>query len=469
MSQFAQIAATASTTKKRPLFGLSRFRIILIGAILIAVLGAKPYAGSWNDGGRLATVEALVDQHTWAIDNSIFVKVPSQDAMKPYGLDLPSDGGTMDKMLIDGHFYSHEPPTASLYLAGIYWLARKFTGLVAAQQPHAFVYLMNLMSTGLAYAIAVVCIWFLALRVGLPESNAFIVTLSFGLATLAPVYSRQVNNQGMALATIAAVLLLIDSKQRRPLLLGFLVGMTYAIDLGFGPIVILGVGLYCCLKWRDVKSLMLFGLGMLPFAALHHWFNYGLGGTIGPAGANPHYFDYPGSAFSAENMTGVFLRGSVWDLIQYAAGLLVGPNGFLLYNLPLWLLPLGVMSAWRMLPERRLELLLAAFLCAGTWALYAIASNTPGVSVSIRWFVPLLVPAFFGLMMILQVRPGLFDQFKVLTQFGAVITAVLFWAGPWRTPDPLVFAALLTLGVVGFAWSLWQRRPTTAMNVPAST
>ena len=45
-------------------------------------------------------------------------------------------------------------------------------------------------------------------------------------------------------------------------------------------------------------------LGMLPFAVLHHWFNYSIGGTIRPAGANPQYFDYPGSAFSAENMTG---------------------------------------------------------------------------------------------------------------------------------------------------------------------
>ena len=38
------------------------------------VLSARPYAGSWNDGSRLAAVESLVDYHTWAIDDSIFVR-----------------------------------------------------------------------------------------------------------------------------------------------------------------------------------------------------------------------------------------------------------------------------------------------------------------------------------------------------------------------------------------------------------
>jgi hypothetical protein len=118
-------------------------------------------------------------------------------------------------------------------------------------------------------------------------------------------------------------------------------------------------------------------------------------------------------------------------------------------------------------PERRAELLFAALICVGTWTLYSIAAKTTGLSASIRWFVPLLAPAFFGLTVILQARPSLFDQFKVLTQFGALLTAVVFWAGPWRNPDPTQFLVLLTLGLAAFAWSLWQRRPA-AVNVPAA-
>ena len=195
------------------MLGIPRFSIILIGAILIAVLGARPYASSWNDGGRLATVEALVDQHTFAIDNSIFVNVPEQPGLDPYGRDVPSTGGTLDKMLINGHFYSHESPVGALYMAGVYWVAQKLTGLTAAQQPHAFVYLMTVASTGLAYVISVICIWFMARRIGLPEDTSFLVTVSFGLATLAPVYSRQVNSQMLALGVVAAIFLLVTSRQ----------------------------------------------------------------------------------------------------------------------------------------------------------------------------------------------------------------------------------------------------------------
>src|SRR5687767_12101081 len=50
---------------------------VLLGASLIALVSARPYAGGWNDGSRLATVESLVDRHTLAIDDSMFVNVAS--------------------------------------------------------------------------------------------------------------------------------------------------------------------------------------------------------------------------------------------------------------------------------------------------------------------------------------------------------------------------------------------------------
>ena len=47
-------------------------------AFLIAALGAKPYAGSWNDASRLAAVESLLDRGTLAIDDSVFCKTPQR-------------------------------------------------------------------------------------------------------------------------------------------------------------------------------------------------------------------------------------------------------------------------------------------------------------------------------------------------------------------------------------------------------
>ncbi|HEX9867029.1 MAG TPA: hypothetical protein VGC99_00290, partial [Candidatus Tectomicrobia bacterium] len=48
--------------------------LALIAAATVAIVSARSYAGGWNDGSRLATVESLVDHRTLAIDRSIFVQ-----------------------------------------------------------------------------------------------------------------------------------------------------------------------------------------------------------------------------------------------------------------------------------------------------------------------------------------------------------------------------------------------------------
>ena len=58
-----------ATTRESGLWGGA----VLAVAVGIAVVSAHPYAGSWNDGSRLASVESLVDRHTWVIDGSVFV------------------------------------------------------------------------------------------------------------------------------------------------------------------------------------------------------------------------------------------------------------------------------------------------------------------------------------------------------------------------------------------------------------
>jgi hypothetical protein len=170
-------------------------------------------------------------------------------------------------------------------------------------------------------------------------------------------------------------------------------------------------------------------------------------------------------------MTGVWAHNSVGDLIQYAAGLLVGPQGFLFYNLPLLLIPLGAVSAWRAFPDRRAELVFAALLAVGSWMVYALGSNNySGLAVSIRWFVPLLVPAYFVLMLEIQARPGLLEQFKLLTKFGLVLSAVLFLLGPYHGAGIWFVARVVaSLALAAFAWSLWRNPKGPALGVLASS
>jgi hypothetical protein len=91
--------------------------LVLAVASIVAIASARSSAGGWNDGSRLATVESLVDRHTFAIDDSIFVQVP-RPADPATALPYPRDDaallqyGTRDKLFIKGHFYSDKSPLA---------------------------------------------------------------------------------------------------------------------------------------------------------------------------------------------------------------------------------------------------------------------------------------------------------------------------------------------------------------------
>ena len=138
--------------------GVSRGVLLLAAAV--AVFSARPYAGGWHDGSRLATVEALVDYRTWAIDESIFVLPQRAGSGLPYPTNQPAllARGTQDKLLIGGHYFSDKSPVPALFMAGAYQVLQWMTGLVAREQPARFCYLLTLFSSGLAYVIAVWCI-----------------------------------------------------------------------------------------------------------------------------------------------------------------------------------------------------------------------------------------------------------------------------------------------------------------------
>ena len=100
---------------------------VLVGVLagLLALVSARDQADAWNDASRLATVEALVDYRTWAIDDSIFA-------------------GTKDKLFIGGRYYSDKSPVPALYLGGVYQVYRWLGGAAAVDDSARFVWLMTL-------------------------------------------------------------------------------------------------------------------------------------------------------------------------------------------------------------------------------------------------------------------------------------------------------------------------------------
>lgn len=456
--------------------------VVLLLAVGIALLGAQPWAGGWNDGSRLATVESLVDRGTFAIDDSIFVQPAFVAAGQPppYPVDQPGllMAGTGDKMRINGHFYSDKSPVPAVLLAGVYRLMQGLTGITARTRPDWFCWLLNALSAGLAYIVAVAAILALAQRLGLEPAWSLTVTASFALATVALPYSRQVNNHILLLA-VAAVLTYCVARLAEGstsswllALLGSLAGLAYAIDLGAGPLLLLCVGglaLWRCPRWQ---SAVLVGLGALPWLLMHHGLNYMVGGSWKPANANPEYFTWPGSTFDPSNMTGFWTHPHLGRFLLYAGDLLVGKNGFLGHNLPLFLAVVGYgWLLWRR-PRELPELVALGGWCLGTWLLYAVTStNHSGQCCSVRWFVPLLAPGYLVLIVLLRDLPACRGDFLLLSAWGLIVGGLTWQKGPWMqrmVPGYwfLLAGALLSWGA--WRWRIGQQGKGT-VSLPAET
>jgi hypothetical protein len=439
---------------------MDRWDVGVIGlALVLAGLGAAGQAGSWYDGSRLATVECLVDYHTWIIDRSLFVDVPpnSSGHTSPYAQTLKD--GTLDKLWINGHFYSDKSPVPALLMASEYALFKTLTGWTAGERTDWFCRVMTMGSSGLAYVLAVWCVFRLGIPLGLALRQRLLLAGSLGLCTMAWAYSRQVNNHilllAVAMAQLVEVAWLACGKKHhtvsRFLRIGFLAGLGYAIDLGAGPVMCALTGLLVSFRCRRPLLLTCLVAAALPWVLLHHDLNYAIGGTWKPANANPEYFQYPDCPFNGQTMTGRWNHSSMGSFSLYALGLLLGHKGFLVHNLPLLLAIPGAAMVLKRRPRELPECLLALAWAAGVWLVYAAAStNASGLCCGVRWFVPLLAPGYFVLALVLRDFPSFQDDFLLLSAWGAVLGTLMAWEGPW-TPTP----RLLFWLVVGLALATW--------------
>ena len=125
------------------------------------------------------------------------------------------EGGTLDKVLVKGRFYSDKPPVPALFMAACYQVLEWTTGLQARLRPDLFVYAMTLISSGLAYVAAVLSIHLLGRRMLPGKSTALAVTISFALGSSALAYARQVNSHEELLAVAAALMVGLHSLPQR--------------------------------------------------------------------------------------------------------------------------------------------------------------------------------------------------------------------------------------------------------------
>jgi hypothetical protein len=444
--------------------------LIGVAAACVAIVSATDHASSWNDGSRLATVECLIDHGTWAIDESVFVKPQTTKSGNPHPYGSQAEEfplGTLDKLNIDGHYYSDKSPVPAVLMAGMYSTWLFCGGPSAAERPDLFCRWMTFSTVGLAYVAAVLCINALASRVGLCLAHRLLVVAAFAFGSLALPYSRSVNNHELLLGVTAALLLALDRASY--VWAGCLAGLAYSIDLGAGPAICVGATGFIIAQevwsrrsrsvsdWRlptqdsgSLPKLVVFFATMTPWLFLHHALNYHIGGTWRPANANPEYFNFPGCPFDATTLSGTWNHSSFIGFLGYTIDLLVGKKGFWGHNLQL-LIALPSLLALLTRPHRRRSMVwLCAVWCIGVWLIYAAGSkNYSGACVSVRWFVPLIAPLMYIVMLTLRARPSLMPVFERLTVCGMVINALAWWSGPWREKMIVGYWPICVIGLVG--------------------
>jgi hypothetical protein len=447
---------------------------IILAASTIALFSARPFAAGWNDGSRLATIEALVDQHTFAIDHSIFVEVPP-DAC-PYGGadEALRRHGTCDKMWIAGHFYSDKPPLPAIASAGIYWIVQRLTGLKARTDGALFCWLMTFINSGLAYVLAVVAINRMTRLIPLPAPAGIGLTTAFALSSLALVYTRALNSHimllGLTAAMLPSMLKLVESAPEqiprlRLLFLGMLGGLSYATECASGAVIVAALGCWIVYRcwvlgtWRRrIGAAGLFALGVLPAVACHHAITYAIAGTLRPPGTVPEFFSWPGCPFDEYSLTGRWHHGTAESFVDYTLDLLFGKKGFLGSNPMLLVFILGLAPLLRRRFPERPELLWGAALWAGIVVLYAATStNFSGLCVSVRWFLPLLAPGFLGLAVLLRERPQYRRDVFVVSGWNLLWSLHCWLFGPWSSPWLFVYW-IVYFGALGYLFVRTVRR-----------
>jgi hypothetical protein len=131
-------------------------------------------------------------------------------------------------------------------------------------------------------------------------------------------------------------------------------------------------------------------------------------------------------------MTGGLKHDSLEKATTYALDMLFGRKGFLSHNLALFL-PM-VMLPWlitKRYPERRIFCAGLAWTL-GTWLLYAATStNLSGACCSVRWLVPLVVPGFLALGLVLRDWPSTHIDALILGIGGMMFGCCMAYCGPW--------------------------------------
>ena len=406
---------------------------VLIGLSILGLLTVLPRVNGWSDASRMATIQSLVDFHSLSIDQSVF-----QD--------------TGDKVFIEGHFYSDKLAVPSL-IGAIFYLPLSLLGFKLGYGWNIAYYLITLVTVKASWLAGLVAFYRTLGFTPLADRKRIWLTLALGVGSLHLTWSATFNNHSLAASWVAIGFYFLMCARHGLRVRRSLFGASLFFALAGGsdvPLlaVVAGFLLYVVADKRLRADVGWYLLPLAPTVLPALLVNYFISGSFMPVQLVTSYFQYPGTPWRAEALTGAGMNKGTF-LAQYAFDCLLGTRGFLLYN-PLLLIAVPLVVR-ELLCRRKYfrEACVAGVVAASIVGYYLLFSNNySGFSYSIRWFVPLLPLLFFFMYPVLDCRlTGVKVLFFALFAAGMVI-AIIGLINPWSfmnlSPYPLV-ANLRTL------------------------
>jgi hypothetical protein len=212
---------------------------------------------------RWATVQALVEQQSFAIDQTQFAKPLHSRKVK-----------------VAEDFYSDQPPVLALLLSGPYWLIRK-CGLNFSNNPDLVEYLLTLLAVTVPVAASAGLLYRMGrlfeLRRPWRMSLALAVVLGSGLVSYATVLNPYAPAAALVLAAAAIFVqvTLVSTPLRSGGYLasaGLFASLAAAIDPAAVVFTILFIAVIIAMRWRwsvRIAGILMYAIGVVPPVLLH--------------------------------------------------------------------------------------------------------------------------------------------------------------------------------------------------------
>ncbi|WP_333467226.1 hypothetical protein [Microcoleus sp. herbarium12] len=350
-------------------------RVFVIYFILLALL-TKTDIQSVADASRIATIKSLVEYQTFTIDRS---QIENSQLF------------TIDKYFFNNHFYSDKPPLPALMGAAVYFLLRNLWGIDLSNNLEFTYYCVTLTTAGILSCIGLVYFHKILIEIfEIEEVWANITTFLAATGTLILPYSLTFNNHSLAAGFLIISLYYLLKFEPSEIMNVILCGVFVSIAGNADITCFLFIPFYLVFYTiKSIKSGAVFFLSCIPLLSIYLCLNIYLSGSIVPPAMNAALWEYPGSLFSKENLSGLVTQKSFLGTMKYAFTLFLGNRGLFSHTPILCFSFIGIMAVLR---QRRLPYKMPYLygLAASVAFMLIYTFRTVGYggySYGVRWFV----------------------------------------------------------------------------------